>query len=822
MSIDTDAPANSVTWSVVDGVTGDVIDGYYDRSGTWSDLGGIDWEIHSSIRLKVVLEAMGTGSVTKVNGIHVQGRFVNSFDDNPSDWNLVATSWDGDSIVGDGEAYSPTFLFRQPISRIASNVTVTGGGELQAAVDGGPWGVISAAGINNLDSPAHKIQLRWSGGGQQFDLLHFDVEFQGAGLPTNPRIDLSLDGSDEWSIDNESIGIWGWQNRLADGNLSKTATFPGQHNVEFWIPKDSTGDLLFEISPNSSVGVSNLEMQLLVGGNLVNSWTYGSGDESRTFRIQDSDRANFVSELTNAQPIWSEDGIEYVAAEMMLDAPGGQVTLAGLAMPHQPTATLHFEPETDFMLNFNQLTASMTASSGWKSVPISMGWETPAAMEVTLTELVSDLATEITLSQASNLSSTLSPTWQMFEISHNISVLEGELAAIRYDLEGGNEAITYTAWYGAQPLPNNTLVGDVDAVILPSEFNEGNYSVPVNSSGPGICCDVNPTFIWSLDSSWDDDDLVTLSVRSIMGDGLISLPWVHQFGVGPLQGVENDLLIRDWRVLNDLGLEVSEEASYLKMNSNITVQVDFGFEGIASIFAPRSDDIEVRLLQDGIVHALTTELIHGVATFVTTTPMTTGDVEYSVEFTPLKGGDDVTSILLNQTFEIDSVAPQVISQSVATHDHLEPSLSQTLTFELYDLPTLPTDVSLMLWREWQDDTNGNNQPDSSEFHPQSMIIPQNLSHIQGNYSFTFDDSYGLEGDRVAGYLVGSDPAGNEIIGGGSDELNSHLFIYQLMTDEAPTITREGAGWADGPRDWLHPSPTYGIVMPFEEANGFSD
>ena len=71
-------------------------------------------------------------------------------------------------------------------------------------------------------------------------------------------------------------------------------------------------------------------------------------------------------------------------------------------------------------------------------------------------------------------------------------------------------------------------------------------------------------------------------------------------------------------------------------------------------------------------------------------------------------------------------------------------------------------------------------------------------------------------------MTGSDPAGNAIIGGGSSVTNTQLFVYQLMTDEAPSITRNGAGWEGGPRDWLHPSPTYGLIIPFEEGNGFSD
>ncbi len=822
MSIDTDAPSNAVTWSVLDASNNTPLDGFYERQGNWADLGGIDWQKHPAIRLKVTLEAMGTGSVTKVNGVHIQGLFVNSFDDSPTDWSLIACSWDGDSIVGDGEAYSPTFISRRPISRISTALTVSGGGHLEATIDGGPWVTIPTTGLTNLDGWVHSIQFRWLGQGQYFDLQRFEVELHGSGLPESPLIDLGNDGNEEWGLTNNSIGTWGWQDVLANGNRSIDLKFPNQHNVEFWIPKDSAGDLIFEISPELSTGVTDLQLQLLIGGNVISSWTFGSADESRTLRVGEAEKANLVAELTISQPVYSQSGVEYVAVEMMLDASAGGVRFGGIAIPHSPSAMLHFEPESDFILGLNNLAGSMSATDGWVSLPLSMSWTYLGSMEVTLRELNTGLATEISLESADNLSATLSPSWQMFEFEHNITVESGELAALRYDLVGDNNAITYTVWLGASPLPADTIEGDADAIILPAVFDTGSYTTPAGASGPGICCELHPTLRFSLNASWDDEDLVTLTLRGIMNDGLISLPWVHMFGVGPSQGVENDMEIIDWRVLNDRGITIADETSYLKADSDISVEVEFGFEGLESMFAPRSDDIEVRLLENGIVKAQTNQLVQGVATFNTRTPVATGDVEYAVEFDPLVGGDDVTTIILNRSFEIDSISPIVIYQSVKAHDHLEPSLSQTLTFELYDMPVLPTDVTLMLWREWQDDSDGDGEIDADEFQPQNMVIPSNLSINRGNYSFTFDDTFGLEGDLIAGYLTGSDPAGNGIIGGGSSLTNTHLFVYQLMSDEAPSITRNGAGWVDGPRDWLHPSPTYGLIIPFEEGNGFSD
>ncbi|MDP6325884.1 MAG: hypothetical protein QGI36_02180 [Candidatus Thalassarchaeaceae archaeon] len=822
MSIDSDTSSNAITWSVIDASNGTTLDGYDQRSGTWADLGGIDWVKHPAIRLKVGLSAQGTGSVSKINGIHIQGKYVNSFDVNPTDWSLSSCSWDGDSITGSGYAYSPTLNSRRPISKVTAAITFTGGGYLEATTDGSAWFALSNNGPTNLDDWTTQIQFRWNGQSSSFDLQKFDVELHGAGLPSSPAIDLLSSSRNEWGIVNQSIGTWGWQDVLENGNRSIDLNFQNQETVPLWIPKDSDGHFLFEVSPELTNGVSNLDIELLIDGNTISSWNYGTGFDSQTFQVEANERSNFVANVVSAQTVWGNFDVEYIRAELVLDASGGSARLGGIAIPHYPTTSVHFEPESDFVLNLNNIVSSMTATNGLVTVPIAMGWDFPAAMSVTLTELNTGLATQIELESASNLSSTLSPSWQWFELGHNLSVEEGELAALRYDLVGDNNAVTYTVWLGASPLPPDLLEGDTNAIIIPENFTTGAYTTEPGASGPGICCELHPNFKFSLNSSWEDEELLSFTLRGVMKDGLISLPWVHLFGPGPSQGVENDLLISEWRVFNDRSLVIPPSTSYLKSDSNISVEVDLQFEGLESMFGPRSNDVEVRLLENGVVNMQTTQLNQGRAIFNTRTPIATGIVDYSIELSLLSGGSDVTSISLNRSFEIDSVSPQVINQSVASHDHLEPSLAQTLTFEISDQPVLPTEVTLMLWRQWQEDSDGDGEIDADEFLPQELNLPLNLSHERGNYSFTFDDTYGIQGDFVAGYLVGSDPAGNNIVGGGNELNDSHLFIYQLMTDEAPHITREGAMWGDGPRNWLHPTTTYSLVIPFTEDNGYSD
>ena len=61
-----------------------------------------------------------------------------------------------------------------------------------------------------------------------------------------------------------------------------------------------------------------------------------------------------------------------------------------------------------------------------------------------------------------------------------------------------------------------------------------------------------------------------------------------------------------------------------------------------------------------------------------------------------------------------------------------------------------------------------------------------------------------------------------LVGGGSDMIDDHLFMYQILSDGTPLIDSDGFEWDGGRRAWLHPGQTYGLNISFTELNGFSD
>ena len=179
---------------------------------------------------------------------------------------------------------------------------------------------------------------------------------------------------------------------------------------------------------------------------------------------------------------------------------------------------------------------------------------------------------------------------------------------------------------------------------------------------------------------------------------------------------------------------------------------------------------------------------------------------------------------MNRTFTVDSLNPQVINQNIAQFDHRLPSPNQLIQLEIYDRPVLPTDLSLMIWREWVEDTNVNGIIDPDEFTQMALQIPNDLTASTGNYTLLLDDTAADEGDLVAGYVVGADPAGNAVTDGGSSGESSQLFTYQVLPDGPPLLPGEG-GFKDAPdgrMSYLHPGVDYEFGLHIIEPNGWSD
>ena len=108
------------------------------------------------------------------------------------------------------------------------------------------------------------------------------------------------------------------------------------------------------------------------------------------------------------------------------------------------------------------------------------------------------------------------------------------------------------------------------------------------------------------------------------------------------------------------------------------------------------------------------------------------------------------------------------------------------------------------------DTNMDGEIDANEFTSMSLQTPSDLTLSSGNYTLILDDTSANDGDLVAGYVVGADPAGNAVTDGGTSGESSQLFTYQVLPDGPPLLPGEG-GFTDSPdgrQSYLHPGVDY--------------
>ena len=81
-----------------------------------------------------------------------------------------------------------------------------------------------------------------------------------------------------------------------------------------------------------------------------------------------------------------------------------------------------------------------------------------------------------------------------------------------------------------------------------------------------------------------------------------------------------------------------------------------------------------------------------------------------------------------------------------------------------------------------------------------MSTPADLDQNYGLYQAIIDDTAAFPGEKVAGYVIGVDPSGHALLGGGSESADNHLFMYQIMNDGTPVIDSDGFEWVDDRRE----------------------
>ena len=824
-SIDATIPTGSnVRLTILDGVSKTPIPGYSLLDPTWVDLGAIDPEKHPSLRLKLYFDARGGAATPIVHEIHMNHRYGTSFNSNPvnAGWSMNGMNWNNGQISGSNgaTATSPVFTSHRAISQIQFASSASGSYSLEASVDGGAWQSVSASGISVLSEYGSALQIKITCS-NSCSLSDLTLELLGGHLPTDPRFDIGLDGWPEWEMSHPHVSHWGWQDRFTNGDLSSDMswTTPGLKQIGLLLPKSGIDSFSVELAPFSAC--DDVDVSLVIGGTTVSNKNVGFSVHAETFALNAVELQSLNTELSGAATFWGVGSdVEYAIATLDVQGTSGSLRVGGLSAIHSPTVDLSFAVDSAFVMSMNQALPSAQIISQNRMVPLSIESSTPGAFTGTITNLITSQNVALDGAMLSNFTqwTPVTPSWQWMELGLNYSWMTGTPDHLSLTVETDGARAFYEFPVDGSSFSMTRLDGATES---PLEFIDSMGGAAFIFGNNNM--DVNLPFQTS--ASLEDSDQFKISASLYMTDGAPSPPHIEISGQTS-QGVENDVEIIGWDVFNELGYSIPDSMSFLRSNSPISVEVNLGFEGQINDLTknPRSGDVRVHLLENGNPMLNTTTIEQGTARFDFNTQTGTGNATYSIDVEPLEGQEFHSSIALNRTFTVDSLNPQVIGQNIAQFDHRMPSPNQLIQIEIYDRPVLPTDLTLMVWREWIEDTNVNGIIDENEFVPMPLQTPTDLSASSGNYTLLIDDTNAAEGDLVAGYIVGADPAGNTIVDGGNANESSQLFTYQVLPDGPPLLPGEG-GFANAPngrQSYLHPGVDYEFGLHIIEPNGWSD
>ena len=865
--IEAEEPTGSqLLWTVLDGNAMPIAT-HQNRTGSLIDLSLLDADVHDELRIHLTFLPGTGGSMPTLHAMHLDGRWADHLWADPEEngWEVNASvGWTNYNIAEvPGSVASPTdFSEGMRIEGDSGGWVTTpwihsdlalDGWRLDAGVENvttqvrtsspSPWSNVTLPHTFAADEYDAAVQLRFLGT-DIVDLVYVNgtgnstgngtgnstgnatngtwvqvprswwvawvhVDALAGERPTAPRLDLGLDGRDEWgpATTLQGIGAWGWQDRFIDGSTTTSVTVnpSGRAAAEFWVPTELLDLGLTVRSANGNVSAWTL---LVNGLPVLNS----SVTPSPAHRIElDPDQVDTLRQSLVGGSSLPEQGISYREVEFEVTA-SGNVTFGALSAPSSASVTLVASGSDPLLL------AANTARSSTGDGTLDLDFLASTKGSIRLTLLDATTVSSIAVHDASMVAGDASPVvpssaWRKFNATF---LHEASAVALRLDV---GTATQQDAWFlplgGSQPV---SLSMDAGLVEL---HPEAPVTVQTGLGMGGFSTATEVQVVFRLTSLWDDAAAVDLDLRMVDSDGVYSMPATYRWTDG-FAGLDDDLVLEGIEFTDDSGT-IPSAVTYLIAGTPVNVTVDFGWEE-ASLndepFLAGDAEIQVWLGEDLVAVEDAPESTSLV--FPTVAPFTFGTVTWEVRLVSTSGLGIGSISVINRTFTIDPMAPRVLGTDIEAFDHRMPSGTQRFEIDVMDYVLLPSDLEAMVWFEWRDDANGDRWPDEGEHNPVALFPPNDLTASTGAYTLLLDDRSGLDGERVAVYITGEDEAGHVLEDGGTSDRYNHLFMYEIGADASPMIPEDAFRLDEGPRSVLHPGTLYSASIDFEEQNGLSD
>ena len=832
LHLDAEIPAGEILeWRLLDASTNQAVPGFEHSIAKSIDLGMIDWEAYPSVRLSIHMKSQ-SGGVPSVHGIHFEGKIVEDFEEDPTGmgWQLQTATWSPGQISGTGSLLSTPFNVRAGFAGFDSNCSLTGNGVMQYTLDSGANWVNLNEGTQWLTSPHFTVQFRAISTGGSWTLDSFDVEMIRTSVADGLRIDIGLDGVSDWSLEGDGIGRLGIQDRLKDGAIwqSHSSSPSNAAAFTFLLPAAGVDAFEFGVASPLQAMVSPFVTMSIDGQDFMSS-SLTNLQDLQVIQLTSSELSSMNNALSQASATEGVEGLSMVEVTLRLGSSttNADVLFGGLFAPYDASLALQFSSTDAVVIALNDALQSVTASGGTKELTVPIRMTSSGAIRMTVVQQSTQSSIEPISITVSNVTDTFTPSTDWIEVTSTFD----------FSNLGVNDAESYVkanSWSVELHLQGQTTESHTRCQTL---------SLPLSGSAVNGCLNQATSMLWSHNGAdgeirmlgsgsilqidhrfkfteqWNDEESLSVSVNLNAPSGPM-LPVSMNFGLGDSNGVENDIAVKNWAIVNQNQVQSILSAPYLNPGDDVLVEVELGFENVPFSPSPRTGSTLVRFLVDGTEVQSSSIISDGIVSFQWKAPVNRENVTLSIDVTPLSGQSIVYDVPSSVIFEFDTVDPELLGVSVSEFDHVDARPLTTIDFIIADRPILPSHAKAHLWRSWVDDINFDGAMQEEEVQIQLLQLPDNLSLVQGTYSLGLDTTDAFSGSFFSGWLEVADPAGNMMLGAGT--FDQPLFNIQINNDGSPQLGSTPASWNIGDSIWVHPGESNILHLPLWDLNGISD
>ena len=814
-------------WSLLDARTNSVIPGFDSLTYQHFDLGIVDSHTHPLLKLKIRMLADASGT-PMLDSIDLENNWNDSFMSDPTErgWLLNGMTWSESGLSGIGSATTDSRVFRTGFSAIRNSCILPSGATLHAILSDGEYEV-PQTGLLILDKPYHDVEFRISSSNGGI-IPKFSVELVQSSAPESLGIDVGSDGILEWGFNQAGMGRYGFQDSLSDGAMWKE-TYHNQgasSSFDLYLPTSGVDSFSFALNaPTNQLQASSVS--ILVGGTTAAMESIGTVDGAMTVTVSEQSLNSLNAALANSGDTISNNGIVMSRVLLSLDSSASGTLLFGaISSSYEYDAQLRLTSLNPIVLALNQELGKATASNGMKEIRLPISMKSDGSVGVELLELRTNPSIAAVSIDTTGVYGTMVPSDDWIEVNATFDGSSLGLSNIESDAISGN--------WDVQLLIQGQTSNSVNTCPIRSLSVEGEISSVCTQSGVNLVWEDQEEFglidyessgrlisvlaKFKLPSSWEDEQSASIAISFITSVGPM-LPATISYGLGSSVGIENDVSLKSWGIRTSDGVLVDPSDGQILPGDNVQIEVNLGFEGVDERSKPRTGQVQVNLFADNQLVNSSSIVFDGFESFGFEIPSIGNSIEFRIELISLIDVGIAYEVTRFATFTYDPISPTLMDSSVDQYDHIPSSRKSTFTFSIADRPSLPTNANAFYWRSWIDDFNFDGEMQVSEVNQVELEVPENQTHLIGDYSLTIDTARAEQGDYLSGWLVVSDDAGNLMDGGTFSE---PLFNVMISDDGSPRVPLQPMAWDTDSGIWIHPSVTSNLTIPVYDVNGFTD